>query len=325
MAGTIGQDLCSLPCGGDRFVLVRFNADGGLDNNFASAGRIETDIFPESPSKGTYDVPYALILQPDGKLIAVGQAFSIKSPDSWASATDFALVRYLGDSGLPQTGWWWNETESGRGFTVEVQGNNLFFAGYLYDSSGRATWYVSGGSMTSNTHYSGALYAYSGGQTLTGSYRAPNSPTSVGTLSLQFTDASHGTLTWPGGTILIEHYVFGAGQASFQPENGWWWNETESGRGFTLEVQGDRLFIGGYMYDAQGNPVWYVSADKMTTPTRYQGQWLQYANGQTLIGSYQKPTPPVAIGNVSLEFTSRTTGTLTLPDARKVALTRFRF
>ncbi|MCL5802180.1 MAG: delta-60 repeat domain-containing protein [Gammaproteobacteria bacterium] len=325
MAGTIENELCFIGCGGDRFVLVRFNTDGGLDKTFGNAGKVMTDIFPSGPYDNVADVPHALILQPDGKIIAVGQAFDIKSPDSWDNAADFALVRYLGDSGLPQPGWWWNEAESGRGFTLEVQGNNLFFGGYLYDSSGRATWYVSGGQMAGITSYSGDLYAYSGGQTLTGSYHAPNPPTPVGTLSLQFSDASHGTLTWPGGTIPIQHYVFGAGEAGFQPENGWWWNETESGRGFSIELQGDRLFIGGYMYDAQGNPVWYVSADKMTTPTQYQGQWLQYANGQTLMGPYQKPTTSGAIGNVSLEFTSHTTATLTLPDGRKVGLTRFRF
>ncbi len=28
----------------------------------------------------------------------------------------------------PQTGWWWNPAEDGRGFSLEVRGNNLFFA-----------------------------------------------------------------------------------------------------------------------------------------------------------------------------------------------------
>ena len=37
----------------------------------------------------------------------------------------------------PQTGWWWNPAESGRGFSIESSGNNLFMAAYLYDVSGR--------------------------------------------------------------------------------------------------------------------------------------------------------------------------------------------
>ncbi|HEX4779130.1 MAG TPA: hypothetical protein VH301_00155, partial [Usitatibacter sp.] len=45
----------------------------------------------------------------------------------------------------PQTGWWWNPAEPGRGFSIEAKGNNLFFAAFHYDPSGRATWNVSPG------------------------------------------------------------------------------------------------------------------------------------------------------------------------------------
>lgn len=226
-----------------------------------------------------------------------------------------------------QPGWWWNPNESGRGFSVEVSQNTLFMAGYLYDASGRATWYTSAGPITNNTLYQGALQSFGNGQTLSGPYK-PYSLTNpnAGTITIQFSDATHGTLTWPGGTIPIERYVFGAGASSFQPESGWWWNASESGRGFTLEVQGNKLFIGGYMYDDQGNPVWYISAGNMMSSTLYQGQWEQYANGQTLTGSYKKPDQVNgAVGNITIEFTSRSTATLTLPDGRQIPLARYRF
>lgn len=169
--------------------------------------------------------------------------------------------------------------------------------------------------------------AFGGGQTLTGPYKS-NTPTNlnVGTSTLQFSDASHGTLTWPGGTMPIERFPFGSGTPSFQPESGWWWNEAESGRGFAIEVQGYNLFMAGYMYDSGGNPIWYVSPGGMTSPTLYQGSWLQFANGQTLTGAYQAPSqPPTNVGAVTLQFTSTTTATLTLPDGRQIALTRFLF
>ena len=38
----------------------------------------------------------------------------------------------------PQTGWWWNTAEGGRGYSIEASGGRLFFASYLYDVSGRA-------------------------------------------------------------------------------------------------------------------------------------------------------------------------------------------
>jgi hypothetical protein len=45
----------------------------------------------------------------------------------------------------PQTGWWWNTAEPGRGYSIEVSGNNLVFASYLYDTTGRATWLLASG------------------------------------------------------------------------------------------------------------------------------------------------------------------------------------
>lgn len=232
----------------------------------------------------------------------------------------------------PQTGWWWNPSESGRGFSIEVNGNNLFMAGYLYAAdTGQAIWFVSGGSMSSSSTYQGTMTAYGYGQTLTGAYVAPVPTVNIGTISLSFTDTAHGTLTWPGGTIPIERFNIvangvNAARASFQPETGWWWNPGESGRGFALEIQNGVMFMAGYMYDTAGNPLWYSSANQMSSQNLYQGNWVQYANGQTLMGAYR---PPVVAnsnaGSLQIQFQSTTTGILTLPDGRAIPISRFRF
>jgi subtilisin family serine protease len=223
-------------------------------------------------------------------------------------------------------GWWWNPAESGRGFSIEVQGNNLFMAGYLYADGGRATWLTSAGAMSSPTVFNGALQSFGNGQTLTGAYQpASLTNSNVGAVSLQFNDASHATLTWPGGTMPIERYIYGSGTPAFQPETGWWWNAAESGRGFTIEIQGNTLFMAGYMYDTSGNPIWYSTSGKMSTATLYQGTWQQYANGQTLTGTYHPPSNPGNVGAVTLQFTNATEATLTLPDGRQIPLTRYRF
>src|SRR5882672_9035661 len=44
----------------------------------------------------------------------------------------------------PQTGWWWNPAESGRGFFVESRDGITFIGAYLYESDGHATWLVAG-------------------------------------------------------------------------------------------------------------------------------------------------------------------------------------
>lgn len=237
------------------------------------------------------------------------------------------LFAATGVRATPTNGWWWNPAQSGRGFAIEVQGATFFLSTYLYEANGRATWYASSGQSLANWAYQGTLQAYGNGQTLTGSYK-PNVMTNanVGSISLQFSDATHGTLTWPGGTIPIERYIFGSGTPAFKPDTGWWWNPAESGRGFFIEVQGNALFIAGYMYDSAGNPIWYAASGSMTSGTLFQGHWDQFSGGQTLTGSYKAPTlPPGNAGTLTLQFTSSTAATLTLPNARQISLTRFYF
>jgi uncharacterized delta-60 repeat protein/uncharacterized repeat protein (TIGR01451 family) len=67
------------------FALARYNADGGLDTTFGSGGKVTTNFGGTS-----LDTAFALVLQPDGKLVAAGEA-------AGASGTgDFALARYDG-------------------------------------------------------------------------------------------------------------------------------------------------------------------------------------------------------------------------------------
>lgn len=253
--------------------------------------------------------------------IAFGLVLSLLSLASFNANAQFT----------PASGYWWNSGQSGRGFVIEIQGSQMFMAGFLYAASGEATWVASVGPMTSATEYSGPLVTYTGGQTLTGSYQLPSLSPNLGTLSLSFTDASHANLIWPGGTLAIERFDFGpGGSATAQPagtaQAGWWWNPAESGRGFAIEVQGGSIYFAGYMYDGSGNPLWYLASGPMGTTVNFQGEWTQYANGQTLTGAYQAPSlANNNAGNVTLQFTSPYTATLTLPNSREIPLLRFGF
>jgi hypothetical protein len=214
----------------------------------------------------------------------------------------------------PQVGWWWNPAENGRGFFIEMKGNQLFMAGYFYADDGRGMWAVSGGPITDTSHYSGRLLTVSGGQTLTGTYHAPTSSTDLGPITLTFTDDTHGTMTWPGGSVQIERQVFGGtAQPSFQP-SGWWWNANESGRGYSVEVQGDTMFFVAFMYDGAGNPVWYISTGKMSSPTHFAGLLQTISGGQTLTGAYKPPTTSTNVGAVTIDFASLESATFTLSD-----------
>ena len=233
----------------------------------------------------------------------------------------------------PQTGWWWNSTQGGRGFSMEVRGNSIFFASYLYDDAGRPIWLAaSGPTSLDGSLFSGRLTGYSGGQTLDGAWHAPNASTvDYGAVTLSFNDASHGTLVWPGGSIAIERFnivangLTAAPQAN-QPESGWWWNPQESGRGFFVEWQGGSAFLAGYMYDPAGLPIWYYTTAATPNARAFSSNWIQLAHGQTLTGTYQAPGTAISnVAPVNLAFTGADSAVMTLPGGRTTALTRFRF
>lgn len=213
-------------------------------------------------------------------------------------------------SAAPEVGWWWNPDESGRGYFIESEDGIFFMAAYFYADDGRARWLVAGGANADPYNYSGTLYEVSDGQTLYGPYVAPSPPVDSGVVTVTFSDDIHGTIDWPGGSIPIVREIFDAGTASFQPESGWWWDPNQSGSGYSIEVQGGRLFIVGFMYDDAGNPVWYLSAGLLSTPTTYHGDLLQVAGGQTESGPYHPPSTVNTIGTLDVTFTAVDQATL---------------
>jgi hypothetical protein len=232
----------------------------------------------------------------------------------------------------PQTGWWWNRNEGGRGYSIEVQGNHIFYAAFLYDDAGRSNWYVATGTTSlDGSLFTGDLLRVTGGQSLGGTYHAPMPAQSAGPFTLAFSDSANGTMVWPGGTVAIERFNIvtnglAAPPRANQPESGWWWNPAESGRGFFIEWQDGVADLAGYMYDEAGNAVWYLSVFQTPDIRAFSGSWWLYANGQSLTGAY-KPATRINenIAPVTVQFTSATTATMTLPNGRTTTLQRHRF
>lgn len=227
----------------------------------------------------------------------------------------------------PQTGWWWNPNESGRGFGIEVKGRNLFYAAFLYDTDGRATWTIAAGPTSlDGSVFAGDLLRFSGGQSLGGAYRAPGPAQKVGTILMTFNTERQGTMFWPGGTVPIQRFNYNNLDAPPQqgvPESGWWWNPAESGRGYFIEWQNGYLDMAGFMYDDNGNPIWYLALQPTPNPASLSSTWTRYANGQTLTGPYKPPSsPPTNVAPVTIQFDSTTTGTMTLPGNRSIRIER---
>ncbi|HEX8246847.1 MAG TPA: BACON domain-containing carbohydrate-binding protein, partial [Pyrinomonadaceae bacterium] len=74
----------------DDFTLARYNPDGMLDSTFGMGGIVKTNF------NNSFDYSEALLIQPDGKIVAAGYSFN-------GSFYDFALARYNAD-GTPDTG-----------------------------------------------------------------------------------------------------------------------------------------------------------------------------------------------------------------------------
>lgn len=74
-----------------RFTLARYNKTGTLDLTFGNAGGVRSGFGPGSDAGA-----FALVLQPDGKLVAAGEV-------GRAGVYDFALLRYNADGSLDRT------------------------------------------------------------------------------------------------------------------------------------------------------------------------------------------------------------------------------
>jgi hypothetical protein len=260
--------------------------------------------------------------------------------DGHGSATGSIVLSYSGGpstSHQVENGWWWSPSQPGSGIAIEQSGDQLFVGAYLYDSAGRAVWYAAMGAL-SGTSFNGQLVEYANGQTLRGSYRSPSVRRMVGTMTIDFTGDTTATITWPGGTMAIERFniVSGGsaeGSADGDPETGWWWSESESGRGYFIETQGSgrTLYLGGYMYDADGAPVWYIAGGGLQAGATvgsglsHTGPFSEYANGQWLGGPWRAPDVAGPRGTITVQFVSAREAILTLPDGQQVTLTRFVF
>lgn len=242
-----------------------------------------------------------------------------------------SIVNPQGGGLAHESGWYWNPAEGGRGYFFEKKSTgSVFMAGFLYAADGRALWFTAQGSMSGN-RFEAPMNTFTGGQTLTGPYITPAIGPILGTVTLDFSATNAARLTMPGTDIQLVRFPFASGsvQAPPQtgaPESGWYWNAAEGGRGYAIEFQANQVFIIAFMYDAAGNPIWYLANGTMASPTRFVGAWSQFANGQALGQPYRAPSQINAnAGALTIQFSDAANATLTLPDGRNIGIVRFPF
>jgi uncharacterized delta-60 repeat protein len=90
-AGTLFVNFIPGESSDTDFALARYNADGTPDASFGNGGQVSTDF------NGLEDDAFSVLIQPDGKIVAVGSA------NNPASFYDFAAVRYLSNGTIDTT------------------------------------------------------------------------------------------------------------------------------------------------------------------------------------------------------------------------------
>jgi hypothetical protein len=220
--------------------------------------------------------------------------------------------------------------EAGWGLNLTHQGSTLFGTWFTYDTDGSGMWLVmSNGARTGVGIYTGTLYRTTGPGFSAANFTslASSNYTQVGTLTLTFSNANTGTMSYTvNGTTQtkpISRYVYVAtpptcmlGQAAGSSPNyqDLWWRSpanSESGWGVNITHQGDILFATWFTYEAGAG-------------TANKGLWLVMSNGvKTATGVYtgdlQRTTGPafsaVPFNGNNVVRTTVGTGTFTFTDA----------
>ena len=232
------------------------------------------------------------------------------------------------------------DSEAGWGLNVTHQGSILFATWFTYDQDGTGMWLVmSNGALESPGRYTGTLYRTRGpgfNATPFSSIVFPDNYTAVGSLTLRFSDANSGTMTYTVNGVTqtkpIGRYIYAAtgtsctlgGAPGASPNyQDLWLNSpvnTEAGWGMNITHQGDILFATWFTYEAGG-----------TSAAPAKGMWLVMSNGnRTAPGVYSGtlyrtngpafdavPFTPIAfpanyttVGTLTFTFTDANNGTM---------------
>src|SRR5262249_54505619 len=107
---------------------------------------------------------------------------SYSTLDSHYSGGGIYIYDRFATAVVPQSGIWTSPNQSGWGFFISA-GTNMFVGAYLYDPSGRSTWYISGPAAMSGATFTAPMTVYSGGQTLGGPFKQNTQGVSPGNIS----------------------------------------------------------------------------------------------------------------------------------------------
>lgn len=122
---------------------------------------------------------------------------------------------------------------------------------------------------------------------------------------------------WLMASMLLLAPSIASAQAIY-PEDGWWWNPDEPGRGYLIERQGDAVFMTSFHYSDVGEPEWLtITGDYVPDPDSESiigtmtGEVLRYTDGQCIGCDYTDPMSSISTQDpATLTFYSNQAATL---------------
>jgi hypothetical protein len=211
------------------------------------------------------------------------------------------------------------------------QGDIAFATLFTYDSSGVPMWlFMSRGERQGTADsFSGPLYRATGPAFYANPFTSITlaNLTQVGTMTVSFSGAGSGTLSYSVGGIgvtkSITKQVYGAAAATCQGTTGsrasatnyqdLWWNspaESESGWGLNITHQGNILFGTLFTYGSNNRDLWLVmSRGVRQSDGSYFGELYQ-TSGPAFNAQPWTGVGVVQVGTMRLRFSNGETGTL---------------
>jgi uncharacterized protein (TIGR01370 family) len=222
------------------------------------------------------------------------------------------------------TGWWWDPAKPGEGWAVEWTDGKLFAAWFGYDAQGTARWAVTTGAVAADgRRYDGEMRVAANGATLAQPPRTSAAYTgTLGPVTMEVLGPTAMRVVAFGRTMNLRRFEIDGGDSGVRsgprpgsPETGWYVEPDNPGRGYFIEVQDARVFVGAFMYRDDGSAVWYVDWSDVAARRNF-GQTIYEYRQSGLLGSP---------GGWKFAFGDPFGGEVTLPSGRKARLLRFTF
>ena len=152
--------------------------------------------------------------------------------------------------------------EEGTGMSIEISGDRLFLAWYLFDeTTGDSMWFTAGGTMSSPDSFSGIIYSWE--NMSFGDASIPPESSHFGSIEIQFYSSDSAEVLWSTAdhhdSKLFRKFMnyISEGALDSRDLHGWWYFPDIPGTGLFMEARNNRIFIAWYHYRDAGTPLWW--------------------------------------------------------------------